>query len=78
MKNISILLLILLIQGCATLSTLRNEITGEQFDDPVVENNKFLNKEENILLPPSTGPIPIAVYSFQDKTGQRKIGRAHV
>ena len=72
MKNISILLLILLIQGCATLSTLRNEITGEQFDDPVVENNKFLNKEENILLPPSTGPIPIAVYSFQDKIGQRK------
>ena len=71
-KNISILLLILLIQGCATLSTLRNEITGEQFDDPVIEQATYLNKEENRLLPPYGGPIPVAVYSFQDKTGQRK------
>ena len=71
MKKILILSLLLL-QGCASSSAIHKLITGEQFDDPVVEESKFLKKEENWLPPPDGGPIPVAVYSFQDKTGQRK------
>ena len=48
-------------------------ITGNQFDDPVNEStSKFLNKPENNLKPPAEGQIPVAVYGFMDKTGQRK------
>ena len=65
-------LLFLLLQGCATSSAIHKLITGEQFDDPAVEKSTFLHKEENVLLPPSGGPIPVGVYAFQDKTGQRK------
>lgn len=61
-----------LLSGCAASSILREKVTKEQFDDPVVAQPKFLNKKENQLRPPSGGPIPIAVYSFADKTGQRK------
>ena len=67
-----LIFLLFFLQGCAATSTLRNLITGEQFDDPVVEHSKFLQRAENKLSPPSNGPIPIAVYGFQDKTGQRK------
>ena len=67
-----IILAMLLLQGCATSSAIRNLITGEQFDDPKVEISKYLHREENKLLPPAGGQIPIAVYGFQDKTGQRK------
>jgi curli production assembly/transport component CsgG len=71
MKKIIILSMILL-QGCATSSAINKLITGEQFDDPVIEKSLFLYKDENKLDPPSSGPIPIAVYGFTDKTGQRK------
>ena len=68
----TIICLFLLLQGCAAGSAIHKIITGEQFDDPVVEKATFLHKEESRLLPPANGPIPVAVYSFQDKTGQRK------
>jgi curli production assembly/transport component CsgG len=58
--------------GCATGSAIREKITGNQFDEPVVEQSKFLKKNENKLAPPAGGPIPVAVYSFRDQTGQRK------
>ena len=58
--------------GCASSSSLREKITGNQFDEPTVEKSKFLQKEQNKLLPPAGGPIPVAVYSFRDLTGQRK------
>ena len=61
-----------LLTGCAASSLIREKITHEQFDDPVIAQPKFLNKKENQLNPPKGGPIPVAVYSFQDKTGQRK------
>ena len=61
---------IIALSGCATGSSLREKITGNQFDEPVVEQPKFLKKKE--LLPPANGPIAVAVYGFQDKTGQRK------
>jgi len=68
-----LILLVLLLQGCATGSALNNLITGNQFDDPVNEStSKYLNKQENHLKPPANGPVPVAVYGFLDKTGQRK------
>jgi curli production assembly/transport component CsgG len=66
------LAIVSLLAGCATGSSLREKITGGQFDAPVVETSKFLKKEQNKLPPPASGPIPIAVYGFTDKTGQRK------
>jgi curli production assembly/transport component CsgG len=63
---------VLVLSGCATGSAIREKATGNQFDAPVVEQNIFLKDQSAKLLPPSNGPIPVAVYGFQDKTGQRK------
>jgi curli production assembly/transport component CsgG len=70
--KILILLFVLLLQGCAASSIINKLITGDQFDDPVLENPTLFQKEENALAPPAGGPIPVAVYAFLDKTGQRK------
>ena len=40
-------------------------------DDPVI-GKTFMKKEFDSLKPPAGGPITVAVYSFADKTGQRK------
>ena len=72
MNKLSILFLVIALSGCATSSTVREKITGNQFDEPEVVVSKFLNKKENKLAPPAGGPIPVAVYTFTDKTGQRK------
>ena len=72
MRLISILLAISLLGGCATGSSVREKITGNQFDEPVVENSVYLNHPKNQLQAPSGGPVAVAVYGFQDKTGQRK------
>jgi len=66
------LAVVALLTGCATGSALREKITSNQFNEPVVENSKFLKKEQNKLKPPAGGPIPVAVYGYTDKTGQRK------
>lgn len=71
-RTIVSLAIVALLAGCATGSAIKEKITGEQFDDPTVEQSKFLKKEKNLLPPPAGGPIPVAVYSFMDKTGQRK------
>lgn len=63
---------VLFLQGCATGSGIRSAVTGKQFDEPVVEQNPYLKKESLKILPPAGGPVPVAVYSFGDKTGQRK------
>jgi curli production assembly/transport component CsgG len=71
MKRLLIpLAVITLLSGCATSSAIREKVTGNQFDAPVVEESKLLKAEQ--LAPPQGGPIAVAVYSFQDKTGQRK------
>jgi curli production assembly/transport component CsgG len=62
----------LVLTGCATGSAMREKITGKQFDEPVVEKNEYLSKQDNAIPPPSGGPIPVAVYAFRDMTGQRK------
>ena len=49
---------------------LFRSITNKQFDEPEVATSSYLQK--NTMTPPSGGPIPVAVYSFTDKTGQRK------
>jgi curli production assembly/transport component CsgG len=73
MKKILLLILVVaILQGCATGSAIKEKLTGNQFDEPVVENSRYLKKKENTLVPPAGGPIPVAVYSFSDKTGQRK------
>ena len=64
--------IVAILSGCATSSALHEKFTGEQFEAPKVEESKFLKKKENTLRPPQGGPIPVAVYGFQDKTGQRK------
>lgn len=66
------LAVVMALTGCATSSAIKEKITGEQFDAPVVEQSKFFQKDENKLAPPADGPIPVAVYSFRDMTGQRK------
>lgn len=71
MKKMIILLSIIgVLSGCATSSALKEKITNEQFDTPKIEKSKYLDK--NKMKPPAGGPIPVAVYSFMDKTGQRK------
>lgn len=66
------LAVITLLSGCATGSAVREKLTGNQFDAPVVENSKYLKTDENKLAAPVGGPITIAVYGFRDLTGQRK------
>jgi curli production assembly/transport component CsgG len=60
------------LSGCATSSAIREKVTGNQFDEPVVEQSVFLQKDKNKLSAPAGGPIPVAVYGFRDLTGQRK------
>ena len=73
MKNVILsFIAVAILSGCATGSAVKSKITGNQFDDPVVESSKFLKKDKNQLRPPSSGPIPVAVYGFKDLTGQRK------
>jgi curli production assembly/transport component CsgG len=66
------LLVVALLGGCATGSSIRQKMTGNQFDEPTVQQSKFLKKEQNKLPPPAGGPVSVAVYSFRDLTGQRK------
>lgn len=72
MRTIAIILSIVLLSGCATGSNLRERITGNQFDEPIVENSVYLNHPKNKLEAPAGGPVAVAVYGFNDKTGQRK------
>lgn len=61
-----------LISGCSTYGEAGKRIFNRNFEDPVVEQNPYLKKQNEKLAPPAGGPIPVAVYGFQDKTGQRK------
>ena len=66
MKRLLTLLIVILLTGCAT-GTI---VTGKHFDEPEVAIQTYLEKTK--IDAPEGGPIPVAVYSFQDKTGQRK------
>jgi curli production assembly/transport component CsgG len=66
MQRLILLLAVLMISGCAVLQK-----TGVTEYKPEVAANK-LQKEFDTLPPPATRRVTVAVYSFQDKTGQRK------
>lgn len=62
------LLLFLLLTGCSVYRPISEPIFR---DDPVISNT-IMKKEFDSLSPPAGGPVTVAVYSFADKTGQRK------
>ena len=66
MKKIIILISILLLAGCAM-----TQKAGMVEYKPEMAPNK-LQKEFDTLPPPDGRRVTVAVYSFQDKTGQRK------
>jgi curli production assembly/transport component CsgG len=63
---------LLLLAGCAGKDIKSSRSLESQFDAPeVIKTSKRFNELAN--LPPIDGPIvPIAVYKFNDLTGQRK------
>lgn len=65
------LLIAAALSGCATSSAIREKATGKQFDLPQIQAVSPFLQSQNIA-PPADGPIPVAVYTFTDKTGQRK------
>jgi curli production assembly/transport component CsgG len=71
-KTLLSLVVVAILTGCATSSSIKEKLTSEQFDAPVVETSKFLKKDANKLQPPEGGPVAVAVYGFRDLTGQRK------
>ena len=76
MKRLLIpLAVVALLSGCATSSAIREKVTGNQFDEPEIAKPAFLQK--NAIRPPQGGPVPVAVYSFADKTGQRKYAQGY-
>jgi len=68
-KTIISLAIISLLSGCAVVQT-----TGILDKDPEVTTQmKGVKKEFEMIPPPSVGkPLSVAVYSFMDKTGQRR------
>ena len=66
MRQLTILLVLFLLSGCAMMQ--KSGITDYK---PEVAPNK-LQKEFDTLPPPDGRKVTVAVYSFQDKTGQRK------
>jgi curli production assembly/transport component CsgG len=66
MRTIFLLLITLMLFGCATGQAIRGE-----YDPPmVVEKSKV--KEYDTVPKPKQGKIVVAVYKFEDKTGQRR------
>jgi curli production assembly/transport component CsgG len=72
--NTKILLLtsVFLLSGCATGMNIASLAGFDSTQPPTVQGPITLNSEENRLLPPKNGALTVAVYSFTDKTGQRR------
>ena len=64
-KSIITLAIIVLLGGCATTHNARIE-------QPVVTKSMMQLEFESVPGPAAGRPISVAVYSFQDKTGQRR------
>lgn len=74
MKKLTVALLAsasLVLSGCASYSQMDKLLTKTQFQDAKVEPTT-INKPEFVLPKPANGPVVVAVYSFLDRTGQRK------
>lgn len=65
MKKMFLLLLLVFLTGCATTTVLTDP------QKPVITKN-LMQKEFDLLPPPAGKKMTVAVYSFQDKTGQRR------
>jgi curli production assembly/transport component CsgG len=65
MKKLFAFLLIVLLSGCATTKVLTEP------EKPTVTKN-LMQKEFDILPAPNGKKVAVAVYSFADKTGQRR------
>ena len=65
MYRLLILLVLILLTGCATTRV----VTGP---DKPIEVRSIMQKEFDTLPPPTGKPITVAVYTFADKTGQRR------
>jgi len=67
MRQLLLTLLLVQLTGCAMIQS-----TGLSEQKPALTTS-MLKKEFDTLPPPATGkPVSVAVYSFQDKTGQRR------
>ena len=66
-KTLFSLSLISLLSGCALIQS-----TGLNESMPELTTSRLLKEFNEVPDPASTKPLSIAVYSFQDKTGQRK------
>ena len=71
LKLLTIAVSTLALTGCATYSSIKGAATGHAFEQAKVEPTT-LTQPEFKLPKPATGPMVVAVYGFQDKTGQRK------
>lgn len=65
MRHLALLLLALLITGCASTQMVSD------YEPPVAVEQSMV-KEFDSLPKPKMGKIAVAVYGFQDKTGQRR------
>lgn len=65
MKNILLLTIYMFLAGCASTQALND------YEPPMVVENT-LQKEFDMLPAPEKGKVSVAVYSFTDKTGQRR------
>lgn len=63
--------LCLVLCGCAGQQMPTKAEMEKQIEEPEIITHKRFNEIVNIT-PPASEPIPIAVYRFQDLTGQRK------
>jgi curli production assembly/transport component CsgG len=71
MVKYAIVALSLLLSGCAGQNIFTQDTIEKEVDEPAIITHNRFNEILNIS-PPSTDPLPIAVYRFQDMTGQRK------
>ena len=71
MVKYAVIALCLVLGGCAGKQITTQAVIEAEVDAPEVITHKRFNEIVNIK-PPEGEPIPIAVYRFQDMTGQRK------
>ena len=71
MVKYAVIALCLVLGGCAGKKITTQSEIEKIVDEPEIITHKRFNEIVNIT-PPAEDPIPVAVYRFQDMTGQRK------
>lgn len=66
MRHLIVLLMLTVLAGCAGTQAIKGEY------EPAMVVRDTLEKEFDVLPGPDKGKISVAVYSFADKTGQRR------